>query len=248
MKALQSQSNPPRRRTLPDMVVDQLGLRIVRGDFSPAGGLPTEPELSAELGISRNVLREAIKVLASKGLLEVRPKIGMRVRDKTQWNVLDPDVVGWFSLDGGDLHNAHDFVEFRRIIEPQASYLAALRATDADIARIEKALEDLCACVGQPDRVPAADILFHRSIYDASHNAILKHLGSLMAALMHKQVILTTEPSGSFEKGLPLHRKVTEAIARRDPKKAELYSRELVNMPYADLHAWTHSTDRGLLP
>ena len=114
--------------------------------------------------------------------------------------------------------------------------------------RIEKALEDLCACVGQPDRVPAADILFHRSIYDASHNAILKHLGSLMAPLMHKQVILTTEPSGSFEKGLPLHRKVTEAIARRDPVKAELYSRELVNMPYADLHAWTHSTDRGLLP
>lgn len=249
MKALRTTAHlPSRRRSLPDMVVDQLGLRIVRGDFSHNGGLPTEPELSAELGISRNVLREAIKVLASKGLLEVRPKTGTKVRDRTQWNILDPDVVGWFSLDVSDLHNAHDFVEFRRIIEPQASYLAALRATDADILRIRKALEELCACVGQPEKVPAADIVFHRSIYDASHNAILKHLGSLIAPLMHKQVLLTTEPEGSFEKGLPLHRKVTEAIARRDPKKAELYSRQLVNMPYADLHAWTHSTDRGLLP
>jgi DNA-binding FadR family transcriptional regulator len=239
---------PLRRRSLPEIVVDQLGQRIVRGDFSRRGGLPTEPELSAEFGISRNALREAIKVLVSKGLLEVRPKTGTRIRDREQWNVLDPDVVGWFSLDGSDLHNAHDFVEFRRIIEPQASYLAALRATDADIARIKKALEDLCACVGHPAKVPAADIIFHRSIYDASHNAVLKHLGSLVVPLMHNQVLLTTRPAGSFEKGLPLHRKVTEAIAKRAPKKAELYSRKLVNMPYADLHAWIHPADRGLLP
>jgi hypothetical protein len=65
---------------------------------------------------------------------------------------------------------------------------------------------------------------------------------------MHSQVLLTTQPVGAFEKGLPLHRKVTEAIAKRAPKKAELYSRKLVNMPYADLHAWIHSADRGLLP
>lgn len=239
---------PLQRRTLPEMVVDQLGQRIVRGDFAGRGGLPTEPELSAEFGISRNALREAIKVLASKGLLEVRPKTGTRIRDREFWNVLDPQVVGWFSLHGRDLRNAHDFVEFRRIIEPQASYLAALRASEADIARIKKALDTLCACIGQPAKIPAADIVFHRSIYDASHNTVLKHLGSMVAPLMHSQVLLTTEPAGSFERGLPLHRKVCDAIARRDPKKAELYSRQLVNMPYADLHAWIQSTDRGLLP
>src|SRR5205809_7637640 len=97
-----------KRRTLPEQVVDELGQRIVRGDFTHRGGLPTEPELSAELGISRNVLREAIKVLTSKGLLEVRPKTGTRVLSQESWNILDPAVVEWFSLDGSDLQNAHD--------------------------------------------------------------------------------------------------------------------------------------------
>ena len=240
-------SNRIPRRSLPELVIDQLGQRIVRGDFNTNGGLPTEPQLSAELGISRNVLREAIKVLASKGLVEVRPKTGTRVRTPDQWNMLDPDIVGWFSLDASDLQGAHDFVEFRRIIEPQASYLAALRATGDDIARIRAAFERLNACIGQPEKVPAADITFHRSIYDASHNMVLRHLGSLIAPLMRNQVVITTGPPGSFEKGLPLHRKVTEAIARRDPKKAEAYSRRLVNMPYADLNEWLHPADRGLL-
>ena len=248
MKALKKEiSTRIRRRTLPEMVVEQLGQRIVRGDFARRGGLPTEPQLSAELGISRNVLREAIKVLASKGLVEVRPKTGTRVRTPDNWNVLDPDVVGWFSLDGSDLQNAHDFVEFRRIIEPKASYLAALRATDDDIAKIQHAFENLFACIGHPEKIPAADIVFHRSIYDASHNIVLRHLGSMIAPLMKNQVVITTEPPGSFEKGLPLHRKVMEAIAKRDPKKAEAYSSKLVNMPYSDLNSWVHSTDRGLL-
>lgn len=249
MKTLRKNSTSKlRRRSLPELAVEQIGLRVVRGEFARKGGLPTEPELSAELGISRNALREAIKVLASKGLLEVRPKTGTRIRTRDEWNMLDPDVIGWFSLDGKDLHNAFDFVEFRRIIEPKASYLAALRATDEDISRILTSLETLCNCVGHPDEVPEADLIFHRSIYDASHNAVLKYLGSLITPLMRNQVVLTIEPSGAFEKGLPLHRKVAEAIANRNPKKAELYSQQLVNMPYTDLHEWVHPPDRGLLP
>jgi GntR family galactonate operon transcriptional repressor len=243
-----NEHQPLRRRSLPEMVVDQLGQRIVRGDFAGQSGLPTEAALSSEFGISRNALREAIKVLASKGLLEVRPKTGTRIRGREDWNVLDPEVVSWFSKDGRDLHNAYDFVEFRRIIEPQASYLAALRATSADIARINKTLENLYACIGHPAKVPVADTAFHRSIYDASHNAVLKHLGSLVTPLMHGQVQITITPAGAFEKGLPLHRKVAEAIARRDPKKAEHYARKLVNEPYSNLHAWIHPKDRGLLP
>ncbi len=201
---LKDASTRLRRRSLTDLAVEQLGQRIVRGDFTHRGGLPTEPELSAELGISRNVLREAIKVLTSKGLLEVRRKTGTRVRSQESWNILDPAVVEWFSLNGSDLQNAHDFVEFRRIIEPKASYLAALRATDEDITKIGLAFDRLFACIGNPEKVPQADIAFHRSIYDASHNLILRHLGSMIAPLMKNQVAITTEAPGSFEKGLPL--------------------------------------------
>jgi len=236
-----------RRQTLPEKVVHELGQRIVRGEFAGKGSLPTEPELSAELGISRNVLREAVKVLVSKGLLDVRPKIGMRIRDEHHWNVLDPDIIGWFAIDGSQLCNARDFVEFRRIIEPKASYLAAIRANEADIAAIRSALGALEACIGRPHDVPAADIVFHRSIYNASHNVILRQLGSLIAPMMQNQVVMTTEHPGSFEKGLPLHRKVTEAIARRNAKQAEALSRLLVNMPYQDLQERLNPEDRGLL-
>lgn len=235
------------RRNLPEQVVDFLGHRIVRGDFARTGGLPTEPELVAELGISRNVLREAIKVLASKGLIEVRPKSGTRVRAKSDWNVLDPDVLAWFSIDGTDLKNARDLVEFRRIIEPKAAYLAALRASDDEIECIRVSLDHLVACIGRLSEVPSADIAFHRSIYDASHNVVLRHLGSLLAGLFQNQVVMTTAEPGSFERGLPLHRKVTDAIARRAPKLAEKYSRQLVDMPYEDLTGRLHSGDRGLL-
>lgn len=237
----------PLRRSLPDQVVDLLGHRIVRGDFSLTGGLPTEPELTAELGISRNVLREAIKVLASKGLIEVRPKSGTRVRARSDWHVLDPDVLAWFSIDGTDLRNAHDLVEFRRIIEPKAAYLAALRASAEEVERIRTALEELMTCIGRPDDIPGADIVFHRSIYDASHNIVLRHLGSLLASLFQSQVTMTTSEPGSFERGLPLHRKVTEAIARKSPRLAERYSRQLVDMPYEDLTLRLHGADRGLL-
>lgn len=235
------------RRNLPERVVDELGQRIVRGDFGREGSLPTEPQLSAELGVSRNVLREAVKVLASKGLLEVRPKTGMRIRAEDHWNVLDPDIVGWFAFDGSQLRNARDLVEFRRIIEPKASYLAAIRADDNDIAVIRAALAALENCIGRPADVPAADIVFHRSIYDASHNAVLRHLGSLVAPMMQIQVLMTTEHPGSFERGLPLHRKVTAAIARHNAKQAETYSRMLVNMPYHDLQDRLDPQDRGLL-
>ncbi len=235
------------RQNLADRIVDDLGQRIVRGDFVRLGSLPTEPKLTAELGVSRNVLREAIRVLCSKGLIEVRPKTGTRIRVQDDWNVLDPDVLRWFSAHDTRLRSAHDFVEFRRIIEPMAAFLAALRATKADIAAIQGAYRALESCLGHPERVPATDILFHRSIYDASHNIELRHIGSAVAPLLQTQVSITIAPPGSFERGLPLHRKLTAAIADRDPRRAETIARQLVNMPYRDLNKRLHPNDRGLL-
>ena len=88
-------------------------LRIVRGDFDATGMLPTEPRLAEELGVSRNVLREAVKVLISKGLVDVRPKSGMRVRPQRDWTLLDHQVLTWFDLAGQRLHHSFDLVEFR---------------------------------------------------------------------------------------------------------------------------------------
>src|SRR6266480_6010336 len=78
-------------RSLHDRVVHAIGRKILGGELPPGALLPAEPEL----GASRTVLREAIKVLAAKGLVEARPKTGTRVRPRDAWNLLDPDVLAW---------------------------------------------------------------------------------------------------------------------------------------------------------
>ena len=224
-----------RRRGLHDQVVDELGLRIVRDEFGNEGLLPTEPKLGAELGVSRNALREAIKVLVGKGLLEVRPKTGMRVRPKSEWNLLDRSVLDWQASSKPRLRHAFELVEFRLIVEPRASYLAAKRATKQERKAILEACARLETCVAHPADIPETDITFHTLIHLASHNALLIYLGRLVGSLMSMQVRMTTENLEFFKKGLPFHRKLAEAIARRDAEDAEAMSSALVQMPYDDL-------------
>ncbi|MFO1149954.1 MAG: FadR/GntR family transcriptional regulator [Alsobacter sp.] len=228
---------PLPRTRLHDQIVAAIGSRIVGGDFSGTGALPTEAILAAELGVSRNALREAVKVLASKGLVEVRPKTGTRIRPLAEWNLLDRDVLEWHAHSDLRLTRAFELVEFRLIAEPRAASLAAKRATHEEIRAIEVACDGLEACVTSPALIPERDIVFHRSIYLASHNAVLNHLGSLTASLMQIQVLLTTREPGSFERGLPLHRALTNAIKSRMADEAEHISRQLVQMPYDDLSA-----------
>jgi GntR family transcriptional regulator, galactonate operon transcriptional repressor len=189
------------------------------------------------LDVSRNLLREAVKVLASKSLLDVGPRSGTRVRPQPDWRLLDPDVLAWLDSSGQRLERSFGLVEFRLVVEPAASYLAALRATAAERRATMAALEALDACVGRPELVPLRDIAFHRSIHAASHNPVLNHLGSLISSLVQIQVMTTADRPGDFERGLPLHRELAEAIARGAALEAEGVSRRLVRMPYEDLRA-----------
>lgn len=223
------------RRSLHDEVVERLGRSIVSGMFPEGGTLPTEPDLAGDLGVSRNVLREAVKVLVAKGMLVVRPKTGTTVRAKEHWHMLDPEVLAWEATGNLHLPYAFNFCEFRLIVEPKASLLAAKRATEAEIATIRENCDILEACVGHLERMPEADIAFHQSIQRASHNALLQHLGVLTAEIMRVQVRYTASRPGDFERGLPLHRELTEAITARDAVRAERVSRALCEMPYLDL-------------
>jgi DNA-binding FadR family transcriptional regulator len=222
-------------RGLHDQVVNELGLRIVHEEFGNKGLLPTEPELVAEFGVSRNALREAIKVLVGKGLLEVRPKTGTRIRPRTDWNLLDRSVLDWHASSKERVRHSFDLVEFRLIVEPRASFLAAKRATKAERLEILEACARLEDCVSHPDDIPETDIVFHNLIHRASQNPLLIYLGKLVGSLMSVQVKLTSENLERFKKGLPYHRKLAEAIAARDPEQAEAMSNALVRMPYSDL-------------
>lgn len=207
-------------------VVRELGVRIVGGAIAPGDSLPIEDELGPELGVSRSVLREAIKVLAGKGLVEVRPKTGTRVRPRRSWHLLDPEVVRWqFER----LSAADDLVELsevRAVVEPSAARLAARRRTDADIADIEAHCKRMESAVAEPMAYRTAELDFHAAVVDASHNTMLSHMGAVI------RVALSSVPSNGgvrAPQGTAGHRAVLDAIDRRDPAAAEKGMRELID-------------------
>ena len=233
---LQSFRASLRRANLHDHIVDALGVRIIRGDFGEHAVLPNELTLAAELGVGRNALREAIKVLVSKGLVEVRQKTGTRVLPRDQWNLLDREVLGWMTQSGQQIYHAMGLVEFRFIFEPKASYLAAIRATKEERDAILSACEDLEACIGKPlDLMSEIDLRFHRAILRASHNDVLIHLGSLIESLMKIQVVTTSQDQAELVVGVQQHRDLANAIVRGDAIAAEQTSRLLVLAPYESL-------------
>ena len=119
--------------------VDLLGEDIVSGRHPVGSALPPEPMLCETLGVSRTVIREAVKSLVAKGLLVTGPKLGTRVLPEEHWNWFDPDVVVWQSKIGFTREFLRDLQELRRVVEPAGVRLAAERATAADIAEIEAA-------------------------------------------------------------------------------------------------------------
>lgn len=179
-------------------------------------------------------------MLAEKGLLKATPKIGIRVRPEADWNVMDIDVLNWVWQHGQRTQYVKDFLEFRLIFEPMASFQAALRATPEqreEILALYTALieaNDRLVKGGDHDVSIAADIAFHSAIYKASGNHMLTYLGGTISEMMARQVRETTEVPGTFGLGLPLHAKVAEAIAARDASAAHHFSQMLVRMPYED--------------
>src|SRR5262249_56719815 len=126
----------PRER-LHDKVTREIALGILRGTIGRGdSGLSTEGDLCRHLNVSRTILREAVKVLAAKGLIEVRPRTGVRVRPRQEWNLVDPDLLGWICEAGVDDLFVWDLCEVRAIVEPAAAELAASRASAAEIEEL----------------------------------------------------------------------------------------------------------------
>lgn len=216
------------RRGLHGEVVHTIGLRIVSGALQPGDPLPPEDELIADLAVSRTVLREAVRVLAAKGLVEARPKTGTRVRARSEWNVLDPDVLSWRAGASTDGTLYEETTEIRLAIEPLAARLAATRALDEETAAIADAYEAMEAGVDDQDAYLAADLRFHSRILDACHNELLGHLGEILRGVLRATFELTTTPKRSRRRALPLHRAILDAIADRDEERAEQAARTLI--------------------
>jgi len=211
-------------RGLQGKVIDALGRDIVGGRYAPESLLPKETELIAAYGVSRTSVREAMKVLAAKGLIEIRQKIGTRVRPRDLWNVFDNDVLAWHHQQGLSEAVMRDLIELRQVIEPAAARFAAARASMSDLRRIERALVAMAGHVNDPVGYAESDVEFHMAVFGAAHNALLSRFGHLVADFLRMSFSLqqdaVTKTGADFSKDAEEHARVFDAINRSEPDTA----------------------------
>ncbi|HEY8567350.1 MAG TPA: FadR/GntR family transcriptional regulator [Beijerinckiaceae bacterium] len=200
-----------------DRVVGALGGGIARGEFGEGAALPSEQELETRLDAGRGVVREAVKILAAKGLVSVGPRYGTRVRSRRDWNFLDADVLAWVGAGPLAPDLLRSLEEMRWVIEPAAAALAAERATPDERERIRNAYAAMLATQADPVAATQADKAFHIAILDATHNPVLSSFRGGLEAILESVFAVAIAGLGP---NLPNHEAVLEAIERRDAKAA----------------------------
>lgn len=218
-------------------IITELGRAIVSGRFAPGELLPREPALMAEFAASRPSLREALKVLAAKGLIEMRQKVGTRVRPRDLWNMFDSDVLAWHFGDGaaaGPRRDGmlRDLIELRQVIEPSAARFAAGRGSMEDLRRLRTALQAMEAAVGDLSAYARADVEFHMAVFAAAHNALLASFAHLVADFLQLSFSIQqealNEADNRIEDDVRQHRLVFDAINRGDGEAAALAMRDVI--------------------
>ena len=218
------------------MAVATLGERIVAGDFAPGLPLPVEADLAQTLDVGRSVLREAIKVLASKGMVSARPRLGTVILPRSQWNLFDHDVLHWMLRPGlVEPGLVRDILVTRRIIEPQAARLAATNATVSNRSNIRAAYRAMADSVGDPAASVRADIQYHTAILEASHNAILLAFSPALTAILSAFFQISIQNPDIFPGNLPAHERVSLAIDAEDPEAAHAAMLDVLGYTEADL-------------
>ena len=222
-------------------IARNLGIAIVSGGYSPGDILPNEIESSGEMQVSRSAYREAIRILAAKGLVESKPKVGTRVTPRQRWSLLDPEVLSWLFASDPAEDLVKGLFELRMVVEPAAAAFAAERRDDAQLERMRAALVRMQAYTLTTEAGQAADREFHDLVLEATGNAPLFTLSSSIGAAVgwttvykQRRVKLPRDP-------MPDHWKVFDAIAAGRPDQARDAMARLVAAALVD-------TQEAILP
>ncbi|CAN5296761.1 FadR/GntR family transcriptional regulator [soil metagenome] len=216
-------------------IARDLGIAILGGKHLPGALFEGEIESAGRLHVSRTAYREAVRILAAKGLIESRPKAGTRVTPRARWHLLDPELLAWMFSDEPDPAFVRDLFELRGIIEPAAADLAAQRRTDAQAAELADALEQMRIHGLSSPTGRAADQRFHHAILAATHNAALASLASSVGAAVswtttfkHRKQRLPRDP-------VPDHEAVLQPILAGDGAGARAAMQALLRHALADM-------------
>ncbi|MGN7800335.1 FadR/GntR family transcriptional regulator [Leifsonia sp. 22587] len=229
------------KRGLQGQLVDTLGRRILLGELAEGQTIDLEG-LESEFNVSRTVVREALRVLTAKGLLDARPRTGTFVLPRRNWKLLDEDVMLWRAENGLSEKLLNELDQLRRIIEPAAARLAALHRSEEDLSAIENALERMARVYAEHRNLHSnglaehvqADIDFHTALLRATANELVAHMDMSLRPILNFRDSLIPEGQQS-EQFLDAHRAVLVAVKAQDADEAELAMLQLLSEAADDL-------------
>ena len=215
---------PPAETESPDVavfsglhasVIDQMGLAIGAGEWQ-SGSIMRIEELEERYGVSRSVIREVLRVLASMGMVQSRRRVGVQVLPATEWNLYDPQVIRWRLASPGRVAQLRSRTELRTAVEPQAARLAAMRAPLADASELMGLAGKLWAAGqdGDTELFLKLDIQFHHLVLSSSGNEMFGKLNSLVAEVLTGRTHYGMMPDHPHEEALQMHVDVASAIQR----------------------------------
>ncbi|KVE37375.1 FadR/GntR family transcriptional regulator [Burkholderia sp. TSV86] len=213
-------------RSLVSKVMDGLVAGIVEDKYG--GVLPPQDVLSKDFDVSRTVMREALSMLLARDMLDVRPKVGTRVRPMHDWRMIDEDVVNWRFRAKPDPQFMRDVIEFRTLIEPRATAQAAMRASTAEIVGIREAFELFKLAEPGSPAYDEADELLHTRIVHASGNQFFQQMAAIIRGALRLVNRRMSQREGIRALAFKSHARVVEAIERRDSREAEAAALDLI--------------------
>lgn len=207
---------PPDRKSMHSQIVSDLGMRIVAGELKAGDRLPLEASLCISYEVSRSVLREATRVLVAKGLVISKQRAGAIVRPKSDWHLLDPDVLYWLIQTKPQPEFVETLLTVRRIFEPAAAALAAKMASVENLQGIADAYASMEAAK-TPEELLEPDLAFHRRIAEATGNDLLAYIGNMLSLALRESIKLSSMLPNTHALSLPRHKAILTALLNRDP-------------------------------
>ena len=208
---------PIQTERLYEQIVNQIEGRIVAGEIKVGDQLPSERELAEQFGVSRVAVREAVKSLRQKGLLEIRPGRGTFVTNGTPGAVRHS--LGML-MKFGSADSYSNLVEVREILEPEIAALAATRITEDNISAMTKAVETMETALDNAEIFVEADLDFHLALAEATQNPIIPILMNSIIEILREQRKRTGLVSGGLERGQSHHKMILDAVIHRDSQAA----------------------------
>jgi DNA-binding FadR family transcriptional regulator len=235
---------PGKALRLHGSIARKLGISIVSGDYKPGDLLDGEISSSEQFAVSRTAYREAVRILAAKGLVDARPKVGTRINPKSKWNLLDPDVLLWTFDSEPDPEVLNSLFELRNVVESAAAGFAATRRSAAHLKAMRLALRGMATHTLATEAGRQADLDFHATLLDATENPFIISLTSGVSAAISATTVFKSRKGALRRDPMPDHLRVFEAIAAKNPTKAVQAMSELIVLARMDTPVSRHTERR----